>query len=73
MTSDSPYPNNDRLRALFEASGLTLSIAMTLFNRGFRPAVTESIFKGWLAEPGDERWCEVSAAPLQQAEQAWVK
>ena len=50
-----------------------MSIAMTLFNRGFRPAVTESVFKGWLVNPCDERWREVSSEQLEQAEKCWVK
>ena len=68
MTNGRPNsPNNARLRALFEASGLKLSTAITLFNRGSSTRVTESLFKDWLAEPDHERWREVSAAELEQA------
>ena len=72
MTNGRPNsPNNARLLALFEASGLKLSTAITLFNRGFNTPVSESVFKGWLADPGHERWREVSAAELDQAERAF--
>ena len=72
MTDGRPNsPNNARLRAIFEASGLKLSTAITLFNRGSSTRVTESIFKDWLTDPDHERWREVSAAELEQAERAF--
>lgn len=44
--------NNERLRDLVEASGLTQAVALTIFNRGLGPAAySESTWKAFFVRP----------------------
>jgi hypothetical protein len=47
------YPNNQRLRELIDAAGVTQAVALTIFNRGLGPAAySMDTFKAFLAQPG---------------------
>lgn len=67
----SNHPNNARLRALLEASGLTQSEALAAFNRGQVRPISVSGFKAWLAVPGAVRWRPLHDIYLTHAERAW--
>lgn len=61
-------PTNARLRQLIKEAGLTQAAALKEFNRGQAKAISISGFKAWLADPGAERWRELSEAYLAHAE-----
>ena len=65
------HPNNDRLRALLDASGLTQSESLAAFNQGQVRPISVSGFKAWLSAPGAVRWRPMGDAYLVHAEKLW--
>lgn len=60
--------NNQQLRDLVEASGLSQAVALTLFNRGLPGTpCTESRWKAYLADPGSARFVALDDELLQHA------
>ena len=66
--------NNQRLRELVEASGLTQPVALTVFNRGMgaRP-YSESAWKAFLSSPETTRFRALSDELLAHAERQFAK
>lgn len=66
--------NNERLRELVGASGLTQAVALTVFNRGMgqRP-YSESAWKAFLSSPETTRFRALSDALLAHAEKQFAK
>jgi hypothetical protein len=66
--------NNERLRELVEASGLTQAVALTVFNRGLgaRP-YSESAWKAFLSSPETTRFRALSDDMLAHAEREFAK
>lgn len=63
--------NNERLRELVEASGLTQAVVLTVFNRGLGPAAySESAWKAFFVRPDSAHhqakrsWCRCAQACL---------
>ncbi|WP_218511094.1 hypothetical protein [Variovorax sp. dw_308] len=66
--------NNERLRALVEASGLTQAVALTVFNRGLGPAAySESAWKAFLVSPDSSRFRPLKDELLAHAEKQFGK
>lgn len=65
--------NNERLRQLVEASGLSQADALALFNRGQVKTISESGWKAWLAAPESRRRRNLSDAYLQHAERLFSR
>ena len=60
--------NNQQLRDLVVASGLSQAVALTLFNRGLTTsACTESRWKAYLADPSSPRFVALDDDTLQHA------
>jgi hypothetical protein len=60
--------NNECLRELVEASGLSMAVALTIFNRGLgKHAVSVSRWKAFLAEPGVAAYAPLDDALLAHA------
>lgn len=60
--------NNQQLRDLVEASGLSQAVLLTLFNRGLKTgACTESRWKAYLADPSSPRFVTLDDDTLQHA------
>ena len=70
-----PTSNNDQLRELVEAVGLTSAVALTIFNRGLGPAAacSESTWKAFLASPDDPRFQLLSDELLAHAQAQFAK
>ena len=68
-SSSHAVSTNRRLKALVAASMLPPAVAMTIFNRGMQAAsaCSESQWKRYLAEPGSERFQELSETLLAHA------
>lgn len=64
------HANNLRLCELLHQSGMTQAVAMTLFNRGRRHPVTESMFKAWMAPPDAPHWRALADDDLAWAQAA---
>ncbi|KAF1003918.1 MAG: hypothetical protein GAK28_04381 [Luteibacter sp.] len=66
--------NNERLRELIQASGLTQPVALTVFNRGLgaRP-YSESAWKSFLSRPDSSRFRALSDEMLAHAERQFAK
>lgn len=66
--------NNERLRELIEASGLTQAAALTIINRGLgaRPYSASSL-KAYMSSPDTTRWRPVSDELLAHAERQFAK
>lgn len=63
------HSNNVRLRALVTASGVSMPVALTVFNRGLGPqAVSASRWNAFLAEPGAPGYAGLDDALLTHAE-----
>jgi hypothetical protein len=61
--------NNERLRELVEASGLTQAVALTVFNRGLGPAAySESSWKAFFVRPDSPRFRPLKDELLAHAE-----
>lgn len=70
----STKTNNERLRELVEASGLTQPVALTVFNRGLGPAAySESSWKAFLSTPGTSRFRTLSDDLIAHAEKQFAK
>jgi len=66
--------NNQRLRDLVEAMGVSPAVALTLFNRGLgASAHSESEWKALLASPATERFRPLDSRLLAHAEQAFAR
>lgn len=66
--------NNERLRELVEASGLTQAVALTIFNRGLGPAAySESSWKAFFVRPDSARFRPLKDELLVHAEKEFAK
>jgi hypothetical protein len=66
--------NNERLRELVEASGLTHAVALTIFNRGLGPAAySESAWKAFFVRPDSPRFRPLKDELLAHAEKQLAK
>ena len=66
--------NNEQLRDLVEASGLTQAVALTVFNRGLGPAgYSESAWKAFLADSAAARFRPLSDDLLTHAAKQFSK
>lgn len=66
--------NNERLRELVEASGLTQAVALTIFNRGLGPAAySVSTWKAFLVKPDSPRFRALKDDLLEHAEKQFAK
>jgi len=66
--------NNDQLRDLIEASGLTQAVALTVFNRGLGPAAySMSAWKAFLASPSTDRFRPLKDELLAHAQSEFAK
>ena len=66
--------NNEQLRELIAASGLTQSEALARFNRGLGPAsYSESAWKSFLVDPATTRFRPLKTALLEHARRALAK
>lgn len=66
--------NNERLRRLVEAAGVSPAVALTLFNRGLgAQAHSDSDWKALLASPATERFRPLDEHLLAHAEQAFAR
>jgi hypothetical protein len=70
----NPTTNNERLRELVEASGLTQTVALTVFNRGMgaRP-YSASAWKAFLSSPQTTRFRALSDELLEHAKKQFAK
>ena len=68
------YPNNQRLRDLIAAAGVTQAVALTIFNRGMGPAAySMDTFKSFLAQPGKPKFRPLKDELLAHAEKQFAK
>ena len=66
--------NNERLRELVEASGLTQPVALTVFNRGLGPAAySESTWKAFFVKSDSPRFRPLKDELLAHAEKEFAK
>jgi hypothetical protein len=66
--------NNEQLRELVEASGLTQPVALTIFNRGLgSQAYSESAWKAYLSNPETTRFRRLSDDMLAHAKTQFGK
>lgn len=66
--------NNEKLRELVEASGLTQAVALTVFNRGLGPAAySESTWKAFFVRPDSPRFRPLKDELLAHAEKEFAK
>jgi hypothetical protein len=66
--------NNERLRELVEASGLTQAVSLTIFNRGLGTgAYSESAWKAYLSSPETTRFRRIGDDMLAHAEKQFGK
>ena len=71
--STNEKSNNQLLRELVEASGLTQAVALTVFNRGMGPAgYSESAWKAFLADPSAVRFRALSDELLAHAQKQFA-
>lgn len=66
-------PNNDRLRELISAAGLTQLDALAIFNRSLIKPYSTSAWKAFLADRGAARWRRFDDALLGHAEKVLSK
>jgi hypothetical protein len=66
-------PNNQHLRELVATLALPPAVALTVFNRGLNPAVSESTWKALMAEPGQANLQAVTDEQLTHAQQQFAK
>lgn len=73
MTS-TPKTNNERLRELVKACGVTQPVALTIFNRGLGPAAySESTWKAFFCNPSSDRFRPLKDELLEHAEKVFGK
>lgn len=66
--------NNELLRELVEASGLTQAVALTVFNRGLGAAgYSESTWKAFFSEPSGARFRPLKDELLEHAKKEFGK
>jgi len=66
--------NNERLRELVEASGLTQAVALTVFNRGLGPAAYSiSTWKAFFVRSDSPRFRPLKDELLAHAEREFAK
>jgi len=66
--------NNERLRELVEASGMTQAVALTVFNRGLGPAAySESTWKAFFVKTDSPRFRPLKDELLAHAEKEFAK
>lgn len=73
---EGPFPNNERLRELVKASGLTQVEALAIFNRGLQPRpYSLSAWKAFLStpDPENDRFRPLSDAMLAHAVKRFTK
>jgi len=71
--STNEKSNNQQLREIVEASGLTQAVALTVFNRGLGPAgYSESAWKAFLADPSAVRFRPLSDELLAHAQKQFA-
>lgn len=69
-----PKTNNEQLRELVEASGLTQVVALTVFNRGLGVrSYSESAWKAFLGSPESVRFRPLSDDLLEHAVREFSK
>lgn len=72
--SEVPVTNNERLRALIEAAGVTQAVALTIFNRGLGPAAySMDTFKAFLVRPDSAKFRVLKDELLAHAEKQFAK
>ena len=72
--STNEKTNNERLRELVEAAGLTQAVALTIFNRGLGAAAySESTWKAFFSDPDGSRFRPLKDELLQHAEKEFSK
>jgi hypothetical protein len=68
MTKSPEKSNNEMLRELVSASGLTQAVALTVFNRGLGAGgYSESAWKAFLAQPDSARFRPLKDELLEHA------
>ena len=68
------FPNNQRLRDLIAAAGVTQAVALTIFNRGLGPAAySMDTFKAFLVQPGKAKFRPLKDELLAHAERQFKK
>jgi hypothetical protein len=66
--------NNQRLRDLIAAAGVTQPVALTIFNRGLGPAAySMDTFKAFLTQPGKAKFRPLKDDLLEHAENQFAK
>lgn len=72
--NEVPTTNNERLRELIEAAGVTQAVALTIFNRGLGPAAYKmDTFKAFLARPDSAKFRALKDELLEHAERQFAK
>lgn len=72
--SERPHTNNDRLRELIDAAGVTQAVALTIFNRGLGAAgYSMDTFKAFLARPDSAKFRALKDELLAHAEKQFEK
>ena len=74
MVYMSTQSNNERLREIVKASGLTQAVALTVFNRGLGVAgYSESTWKSFFSNPDSPRFRPLKDELLEHAEKAFAR
>lgn len=69
-----PNPNNDRLREIVNATGLSQAVTLTLFNRGLGPAAYSlDAWKAFLVTHESDKYRNFSDKLLEHAEKVFAK
>lgn len=67
-------PNNERLRELIEASGLSQPLALTIFNQGLGVAgYSINTWKAFLVSPDSKKFRPLKEELLEHAEKNFAK
>lgn len=70
----APKTNNEKLRELVDASGLTHAVALTIFNRRLGPAAySESAWKAFFVRSDSSRYRPLKDELLAHAQQEFAK
>jgi hypothetical protein len=72
QTSTPAAQNNQPVRDLVASSALPPAVALTLFNRGLQPAVSESTWKAFMAEPGHANFKAMTEAQLAHGQRQFA-
>ena len=72
--TEVPVTNNERLRELIDAAGVTQAVALTIFNRGLGPAAYKmDTFKAFLVRPDSAKFRVLKDELLAHAERQFSK